>query len=57
MIEIKELIKVREYGNGYSYANANDYSLDSELYDGDQKWWEVFEDVNGDRFWAREVKK
>lgn len=57
MIEIRDVIVLHEYGKGYEYANPTDYVTTSKLYDKDKKRWEIFEDVNGNKFWAREVKK
>lgn len=57
MIEIRETITL-SIGKGL-VANKSAYWLttSSKVYDFLGIRWEVFEDVNGDKFWAREVKK
>lgn len=58
MIEIEKSVKIRYWtSDSLLEEYANEYGIGAVLYDYQGKAWEVFEDVNGDKFWAREVKK
>lgn len=58
MIKIKNSVKIRYWTSDLLLEEyASEYGIGAVLYDHQGKEWEVFEDVNGDKFWAREVKK